>query len=189
MPLTVVVPGGEFFDSKTEEFITVKPATLVMEHSLLSISKWEEKWQVPFLKGPDPRSDEKTNEMWLDYFRCMVISPKNVDLETLSAIPLKEQKRIAKYIEESRTASSVSDFGDSKGRREQITSELIYYWMISYQIPVEFEKWHLSRLIMLIRICQRKNEPPKKKSQAERSLEYARLSAQRRKAAAAKRKK
>ena len=189
MPIKVVVPGGEFFDSKTEEFIAVKPATLIMEHSLLSISKWEEKWQVPFIKGPDPRSQEKTNDMWLDYFRCMVISPKSVDKETLSAIPLKEQKRIAKYIEESRTASSVSDNGNSKGRPEQITSELIYYWMIAYQIPVEFEKWHLSRLIMLVRICQRKNEPPKKKTQAERSLEYARISAQRRKATAAKRKK
>lgn len=189
MPLKVVVPGGEFFDSKTEEFITVKPATLIMEHSLLSISKWEEKWHVPFIKGPDPRSDEKTNEMWLDYFRCMVISPKSVDMKTLSAIPLKEQKRIAKYIEASNTASSVSDIGETKGRKEQITSELIYYWMIAYQIPVEFEKWHLSRLIMLIRICQRKNEPPKKQSQAERSLNYARISAKRRKAAAARKKK
>lgn len=189
MPLTVVVPGGEFFDSTKEEFITVKPATLVMEHSLLSISKWEEKWCVPFIKGPNPKSQVKTDEMWLDYFKCMVISPKNVDIETLVAIPLNEQKRIAEYIEKSATASSVSEDDSGEGSKEQITSELIYFWMISYNIPVEFQKWHLSRLIMLIRICQRKNEPPKKMSKAERSLRNAKISAQRRKAAAAKRKK
>ena len=188
MPLKVVVPGGEFYDAKKEEFIEIKPATLIMEHSLISISKWEEKYCVPFIEGPNPRSKEKTDDMWRYYFQCMVISPKDVDPMTILAIPLSEQKKIIQYIEKSATASSVTDRNPPKGQGEQITSELIYYWMIAYNVPVEFQKWHLSRLIILIRICQRKNAAPEKFNRADRSMEYARISAQRRKAAASKRK-
>jgi len=188
MPLKVSVPGGEFWDNTKQEFVTIKPATLIMEHSLISISKWEEKYCVPFIEGPNPRSREKTDEMWRYYFQCMVISPKEVDPETIIAIPLSEQRRIVQYIEKSATASSVTDRKAPQGQNEQITSELIYYWMIAYNIPDRFDKWHLSRLIMLIRICQRKNAAPEKMNKADRSLEYAKISAQRRKAAAAKRK-
>ncbi len=189
MPLKVFIPECELFDPKTEEFHTVKPITLVMEHSLISIAKWEEQWKVPFVPGPNPKSQEKTVAMWNDYYRCMVIHPKEVDPMVFNAIPASERKRIDAYIGEKRTASSVTFSDKGTGRGEQITSELIYFWMINYGIPESFEKWHLSRLLMLIQICQKKNMTPDKKSAKDRSLEYARISAARRKAAAAKRKK
>lgn len=183
MPIKVCVPECELFDSKSQEFITTKGATLILEHSLISISKWEEKWQVPFIEGPNPKSRNKTDEQWLDYFRCMTISPKQVDPNVYRAIPAPELKRILEYIRSERTASYVSE-EPKKGSNEQITSELIYFWMINYNVPYEFQQWHLSRLLMLIRICQRKTTPPKKQSMAERSLANARISAQRRSAAA-----
>lgn len=189
MPLPVVIPECELFDPKTEEFYTTKETSLLLEHSLISISKWEEKWHVPFIEGPDPRSKEKTEAMWQDYFRCMVISPKNVDPMVFRAMPLAVRNEIVAYINEQRTASSVKKPEGPKGPSEQITSELIYFWMIHYSIPAEYDKWHLSRLIMLIRIAQAKLAAPDtkgKKSKAERSLDYARISAARRKAAAAK---
>ncbi len=188
MPIKIFVPECELFDPTTEEFYTVKPVTLIMEHSLISVSKWEETWKVPFIEGPNPKSKKKTTTMWNDYYRCMVISPKEVDPKVFSAIPAKERRRIDSYISEQRTASYVSDDGKKGGAGEQITSELIYFWMINYNVPESFEKWHLSRLLMLIRICQRKTATPNKKSTKDKSLEYARISAARRKAAAAKRK-
>ena len=189
MPIKVVVPEAELFDPKTEEFTEVKATTLIMEHSLISISKWEEKWCVPFIEGPNPNSREKTDEMWLSYFQCMVINPKEVDISVIRAIPASEQRRIIAYIQKQATASSVSDRNEPKGPSEQITSELIYCWMTMYNIPDRFDKWHLSRLIILTRICQRKNSAPEKVNKRDRSLEYAKISAQRRKAAAARRKK
>ncbi len=187
MPIKVNIPACDLWDPKAEEFYEIKPVTLIMEHSLISIAKWEEEWKVPFVPGPNPKSQKKSQKMWNDYYRCMVISPKEVDPKVFNAIPAEERRRINAYIEEKRTASSVHFDNKGTGQSEQITSELIYFWMINYGIPESFEKWHLSRLLMLIQICQKKNSKPDKKSAKERSLEYARISAARRKAAAAKR--
>lgn len=188
MAIKVRIPETELFDPKTEEFFPVDGMTLTMEHSLISISKWESKWCVPFIEGPNPKSREKTDEMWYDYFRCMVISNKDVDANSFRALPRSEINRIFDYINKECTASSVPEVKGRGGPPEQVTSELIYFWMINYGVPDRFEKWHLSRLLMLIRICQRKTSKPEKKSKADRSLEYARISAQRRKAAAARKK-
>lgn len=190
MPIKVVIPECELFDQATSEFTNIKRTTLIMEHSLISISKWESNWCVPFIEGSNPKSKEKTDAMIMDYYRCMVISPKEVDPNVFRALPRSEMVRINEYIEKQQTASSVPVKQNERGSNEQVTSELIYFWMIHYGIPESFDKWHLSRLLMLIRICQRKGAPPDKKgSTAERSLEYQRISAQRRKAAEQARRK
>lgn len=195
MPLPLYVPGCDLWDSKKEEFITVKPIHLLMEHSLISISKWETKWKVPFIEGPNPKSREKTEEMWLDYFRCMVISPKEPDPMIFKALPASAREEIVKYINDPATASSVREDKSAPGPKEQVTSELVYFWMINYGIPSEYDRWHFNRLIMLIRICQRKTASAapnggKKGSGFNKggaqSIENARISAARR-AAAAKR--
>ena len=191
MPLSVYIPECELYDPKTEEFTTTKAAHLVMEHSLISISKWETKWKVPFIEGPNPKSREKTEEMWLDYFRCMVISPKEPDPMIFKALPMSVKQQIFNYINDPSTASSVRDDKSSSGPQEQVTSELVYFWMINYSVPAEYEKWHFNRLMMLIRICQRKTSGANPKGKGfnkggEKSLENARIIAARRKAAAAK---
>ena len=196
MPLSLHIPECDLWDPKKEEFITVKETRLVMEHSLISISKWEAKWKVPFIDGPNPKSREKTEEMWLDYFRCMVIIPKDPDPMIFKALPLSARTQITNYINDPATASSVREDKKASGPKEQVTSELVYCWMVMYNIPAEYDKWHFNRLIMLIQICQRKmsaSYPGGGKSGGfnkggAQSIENARISAARR-AAAAKRRK
>lgn len=162
--LTIVVPKSEQFDAATNEFISVEETTLQLEHSLLSISKWESKWQIPFLSA-----DNKTIEQILDYIRCMTIN-KNVDPNVYRCLTNDNIEEVNKYISSPMTAtwiSEVQEEGQGVHKKQIITSELIYYWMIALQIPVEFEKWHLNRLLMLIRVCQIKNEPPKKRGRNE----------------------
>ena len=147
-----------------------------MEHSLVSISKWESKWHKPFLSNR-----EKTFEETIDYIKCMTLT-QNVRPEVYKCLSVDNIKRINAYIENPMTASFILD--ESKGKRnsEQITSELIYYWMIALEIPFECQKWHLNRLLMLIRICNVKNQPPKKQSKKEITSQYAAINAARRKA-------
>lgn len=193
MPLPLHVPDRELWDAKSEEFISVKGCNLLMEHSLISISKWETKWKVPFIEGPNPKSHNKTEEMWQDYFRCMVISPKDPDPMIFKALYADEKQKIINYINDPATASSVRE-EKASGPPEQVTSELVYFWMINYSVPESFDRWHFNRLMMLIRICQRKmnaqNGGSKGKNfnaAGKQSIENARISAARRKAAAAKR--
>lgn len=195
MPLPLFVPECDLWDPKKEEFITIKPTHLLMEHSLISISKWETKWKVPFIEGPNPKSREKTEDMWLDYFRCMVISPKDPDPMIFRALPASARNEILAYISDSATASSVKKQTEkASGPKEQITSELVYFWMIYYGIPSEYDRWHFNRLIMLIQICQVKTSSSATKGGRNggfnkggaQSIENARISAARR-AAAAKR--
>lgn len=156
--LTIHVPGGRGFDPKRNEFVTYKPTTIVMEHSLVSISKWESKWKKSFLN-----TKEKTYEETLDYMKCMTIT-QGVDESVYLRLGEKEASEIADYINDSMTATWFSDdkrFGRS---REIITSEIIYYWMISAGIPMECQKWHLNRLLTLIRVIGEKNKPQKKMS-------------------------
>lgn len=159
--LRIVVPGQEFWDEKTEEFLYFKEQTLELEHSLLSISKWESKWHKSFLSSRD-----KTDEETIDYVRCMTIT-KNVDPDVYYRLTDENIRAINDYIDDPMTATVISDVleeGSSKHSRDVVTSELIYYWMIAFNIPVEFEKWHISRLLTLIRVCEIKNAPPKKMS-------------------------
>lgn len=154
--LEIKVNGLEAFDEESNEFITVKPQILKIEHSLVSISKWEAKWKKPFIS-----SKEKTEEEVLDYIRCMTIN--QVNPYTYRILSQKNIDDIVEYINDPMTATTVNGLSD-KRNNESITSELIYYWMVSYEIPFECEKWHLNRLLTLIKICNAKNQPSKKMS-------------------------
>lgn len=172
--LRITVPAAEFFDEVREEFVYTKEVTLQLEHSLVSLSKWESKWNKAFLG-----KQEKTDEEILDYVRCMTLT-QNVDPEVYTRLSAQNYAAINAYIEAPMTATYFSEDKQSKGNREVVTSELIYYWMISYNIPVEFQKWHLNRLLTLIRVCNIKNSPPKKRSKRELMRRNAALNAARR---------
>lgn len=161
--LVIEVPGREIFNEGTEEFISTKTTTLQLEHSLVSISKWESKWHKSFLS-----TDKKTPEEFLDYVRCMTIT-QNVDPNVYMVLTKDNLKKIADYMDNPMTATTINSFDDKARNRKQerITSELIYYWMVAFNINFECQKWHLNRLLMLIKICQIKNEPPKKLSRSQ----------------------
>lgn len=159
--LTITIPARELFDEKTEQFVYTKEQTLQLEHSLVSLSKWESKWKKPFFA-----TKEKTNEETIDYIRCMTIT-QNVDPMIYNFLTDENLSAIHDYIEDPMTATTFSDNKNGKKNREIITAELIYYWMISSGIPFECQKWHLNKLITLIRVFEVKNTPPKKMSQRE----------------------
>ena len=172
--LQITIPGREFFDEKTETFFSTKELTLQMEHSLVSLSKWEAKWNKAFLSKKD-----KTAEEVLDYFRCMTIT-KNVDPQVYNLLGQEQIDEINKYINAPMTATYFSDNKQGPMSRETITAELIYYWMIALNIPFECQKWHLNRLIALIKVCQLKTTPPKKMSKSELTRRNAAINAARR---------
>ena len=151
----------EQYDEAKDEFIPAKEQTLRLEHSLVSISKWESKWCKAFFSNKD-----MTEEETIHYIKCMTLT-QNVDPEVYNHISPSNTEEIRNYITAPMTATYLNK--DSKGSpsRETITSELIYYWMIALNIPVEFEKWHINRLITLIHVCNIKNQPPKKMSKQE----------------------
>lgn len=171
--LQVTVPAKEMWDDKNCEFITLKEQTLQMEHSLVSLSKWESKWCKPFL-GTD-----KSIEELIDYIRFMTTT-RSVDPNVYFRLTDKNLSDIREYIESPMTATVFSD-RDSRPSREVITSELIYYWMITLGIPFECQKWHLNRLLTLIKVCNIKNSPPKKMSRSEMLKNRTELNAARRK--------
>ena len=152
--LLIVIPEIELWDEQKEEFIRTKAHKLALEHSLLSISKWESKWCKPFLL-----KEPKTAEQDIDYIKCMTIT-QNVDPKVYNYLTNENFQEINKYIEAPMSASTVSDMPGGTSR-EMVTSELIYYWMVSLNIPFECQKWHLNRLLMLIKICNAKNKPSK----------------------------
>lgn len=154
--LTIKIPDTEYYNEETSQFFLVKARTIDLEHSLVSLSKWESKWCKPFLG-----KDQKTNEEIRDYVRCMIID-RNAPDSILYTLNKEQEKQIVEYIDEKMTATTFSDISSASKSREIITSEIIYYWMISLNIPFECQKWHLNRLLTLIRVCSIKNAPPKK---------------------------
>ena len=174
--LRITVPGVELWDESKEEFtVSMKDQTLQLEHSLISLSKWESRWKKAFLTKTD-----KTREETLDYIRCMTLNP-NVDPKVYEHLTDENIREINDYISDPMTATFFSDDGNEKSSREIVTSELIYYWMITLNIPVAFEKWHLNRLLTLIKVCNVKSQPPKKRSTREIMSRNAALNAARRK--------
>ena len=168
----------ECWDEIKQEFVLIpgsKEQTLQLEHSLVSLSKWESKWCKVFLTDK-----EKTSEEILDYIKCMTLT-QNVKPEVYNRLTQENIDRINKYISDPRSATYFSDNRIGKSSRESITSELIYYWMIALNIPFECQKWHLNRLLTLIRVCNIKNQPPKKMSRREIMSRNAALNAARRK--------
>lgn len=165
--LYITVPSREYWDAQQNKFIHAKVCNLQLEHSLISLSKWESKWQKPFLS-----KEEKTEEETLDYVRYMTVT-QNVSEQTYEGLTVENYKSIHSYIEAPMTATTFSNKIRSSPSREVVTSELIYYWMIALNIPFECQKWHLNRLLTLVRVCDIKNQPPKKRNKkammAERS--------------------
>lgn len=174
--LQITVPAGEIWDEIHEQFIYTKPTVLSLEHSLVSISKWEAKWGKPFLT-----KEPKTNEELLDYIRCMTLT-QNVDPNVYFSLSSDNINEINKYIDDPHTATTIKEDPNAPRNREIITSELIYYWMIALNIPIDIcQKWHLNRLLTLIRVCNIKNAPPKKMTQRQLMTRNAALNAARRK--------
>lgn len=158
--LEIIVPGMEYYDEVNNEFIYSDEQVLHLEHSLVSISKWESKWCKPFLSGTN-----KTLEEIMDYVRCMTING-DVEMEVYTRLTESNIKDINKYIDHPMTATTFT--ADGKGNnREIVTSEIIYYWMIAFNIPFECQEWHLNRLLTLIKVCNVKNSPAKKMSRQE----------------------
>jgi hypothetical protein len=148
----------EFFDETSGEFKTHPGLKLTIEHSLYTISKWESRWMKPYLSNK-----EMSDEELLDYILCMD-NTNTLTMDILQTMQQTDLNRIIAYINSNMTATTFNNNGDNGKSREIITSELIYYWMIALQIPLECEHWHLNRLMTLIRICNIKNSPPKKQN-------------------------
>lgn len=161
--LRIIIPETEVYDEVKGEFSYVREQTLCLEHSLLSISKWESKWHTPFIVRS--KKESHTNEQMLDYIRCMTIN-KEVDPLVYASLTPKNLAEINAYISDPMTATTVKDGPGAPFRGEIVTSELIYYWMVSLNIPIECEKWHINRLIMLIKVCAAKNNPKKMSNRA-----------------------
>lgn len=172
--LALDIPGTELYDEVNNEFLTIKGQTIQLEHSLLSLSKWESKHHKHFLNNKTITSAELK-----DYVRCMTIT-QNVDPRLYKyCLSNSLIKKVLDYIDDPMTATTISS-KNGPHSREIITSEIIYYWMISLNIPFECQKWHLNRLLTLIRICGIKNQDPKKMSKSALANRNTSLNAARR---------
>ena len=172
--LRIIIPSTEMWDEVNEKFVYSKEYVLQLEHSLVSLSKWESKWCKAFFS-----KEAKTYEETIDYIKCMTLT-QNVKDEVYLRLTKDNIEQINKYIEAPMTATYFSDDKNSKQNRETVTAELIYYWMIALNIPFECQKWHLNKLLTLIRVCNIKNQPPKKMSKRDIMSRNASLNAARR---------
>jgi hypothetical protein len=173
--LQLSIQRGELFDEENLKVITVRPHTLQLEHSLVSISKWEAKWKKPFLL-----KETKTVEETIDYIKFMTIS-QNVDPNLYNLITPEQVSQVVSYIEDPMTATTINSRNQRGNSGKVITSEEIYYFMTVYDIPFDpCQKWHLNRLLMLIRVCDEKNAPQKKMSRSQAAAKYKNLNAARR---------
>ena len=174
--LKIETPETELWDEYNQCFILVKKQTLFLEHSLISLSRWESNWEKPFLK----RNDKKTLAETIDYVRCMTIN-NNVDPNVYRVLTADNINAINAYVNAKKTATIVYE-DKHRSTGETVTSELIYYWMVSLGIPFECQKWHLNRLLTLIRVCNVKNSPGKKMGRNALLNRYASLNKKRREA-------
>lgn len=171
--LTIVVPGGKFWDEEIEKFLNVEETVLELEHSLVSLSKWESEFEKPFLG-----KDDKTTEEVIAYIKAMTLTP-NVQEGTYSRLTEENMQSINAYLEAKHTATWFRDVPGSKRQREIVTSEIIYYWMTILNIPFECQYWNLNKLLTLIRVCNEKSGKSKKMTRSEILAQNKELNAQR----------
>jgi hypothetical protein len=173
--LRIDITSPEVYDEKTGEFVKPVECVLELEHSLVSLSKWESFFEKPFLS-----TTNKTREETLWYIQAMILDP-NLPPEIVHRLTKDDFDRINEYITAKMTATWINEDQKTKGpAREIITAELVYYWMIALGIPFECQHWHFNRLLTLIRVCNHKNTPPKKLSKRELAERNRRLNAERR---------
>lgn len=172
--ITIKIPETELYDERTNTFSTIKERTLRLEHSLIAASMWEAKWKRCFTQKPP-----ETNAEIIDYIRCMCLD-KNVSDAELNAIPIDEYNRVLDYISDPMTATTVTDKSNGKSHREVLTTEVIYFYMTAFNIPFSCEKWHLNRLLTLIKVCSAKNSDDGKMSAADIRKQNKALNAARR---------
>lgn len=171
--LTLIISGAEWFDNETQTFLTDGDLVLELEHSLISLSKWESEFQKPFLSAADKTPDEI-----LAYVRHMLITKLDVDIP-FGRFTQANLDQINVYINSKQSATTFGSMPERKGQGEVITAELIYYWLVAFTIPFECQYWHINRLFALIRICNIKNSKPKKMSRHEMATRNRELNAQR----------
>lgn len=172
--LTIIIEEDEVFDEEANTFETVAGVVLNLEHSLISLSKWESKYEKPFLSG-----GKKTTGEILGYLQMMILDP-DISPNVIYRCSSADIEKIQEYIDSSQSATTFGEMPNRRGRAEVITSELVYYWMTAFQIPFECQHWHLNRLFSLIRICNLKNAPEKKLSRNEIAQRNRELNAKRR---------
>lgn len=176
--LRLSVDGGEWFDDVTQTFIYSKPVTVELEHSLLSLSKWESKWKKPFLSSMERQ--DITDAQLLSYFDCMVINDVDEPRWVLM-LSRQDTKRIIEYVGTEQTATTFHSYRPQRRSREIVTSEMIYYWMASLNIPYSCETWHLSRLLTLIHIASIKGRTGEKMPARDVRQMYAEINEKRKK--------
>ena len=172
--LKVTILGEEYFNESSETLEYYGNIELDLEHSLVSVSKWESKFEKPFLDVK-----QKTEEEIRWYFYFMTLTP-GVEFDIFFRMSQDNLNAITAYIESKATATTFGELPKTPGRGERITAELIYYWMVAYNIPFECQHWHLNRLFALIRICNIKNNPGKKMSKNEIAARNRELNEKRR---------
>lgn len=174
--LEILISAFEDFDEQRSLFIPHNEQLLTLEHSLVSISKWESKWCKPFLS-----KTKMTYEETVDYIRCMTLT-KHVDSEVYTRLTNANIKAVEAYIDAPMTATTFSNMEQRSNKRETITAEIIYHWMIALNIPFECQKWHLNRLLTLIRVCNIKSQSPKKMGKRKTMAQNRSLNAARKRA-------
>lgn len=177
--LELTIRGAEYWDEDLEKFVYARTTTLQLEHSLVSLSKWESITHKPFLS-----EKEHSYEETLLYVKCMTVNYKNVSDDVYGLLTTNQIKQIQDYIDDSMTATWFNEKQSglthpSVNKGETVTSELIYYWMVANQVPSDYQKWHLNRLLTLLRICNVKNAPPQKMSKRNTIAMYAKLNEER----------
>lgn len=173
--LEIVIPESEVWDESTNTFITINAQTLRLEHSLHSIAQWERKWCKPFLTDV-----EKSSEETIDYIKCMTLN-EGVDPDVYNHLSKKNIDDIVEYIHAPMTATVFVNQKRGSNNGEQVTAELMYYWMIAMNVPHEYEYWHLNSLMTLIQVCSIKNQPGKKMGRKAIANQNASLNAARKK--------
>lgn len=174
--LEIKIPSFELYDEGKNLFVNIKGRTLSLEHSLVSLSKWEAIWHEPFLSALKSEEGLSANKM-LSYIKCMTIG--KVDDVIYAGLNDIHIRIINEYINEPMTATTFSNNFPVRGRGDILTAEILYYQMIMYGIPFECQKWHLNRLLTLLRVCSIKNAPQKKMSKAETAMKFDEINRQR----------